>query len=286
MEQDPAGGEEKKEPQVVEPAPPVGAGPRLFGRGAVALASVLGSPVAGGILLGVNAWRLGQRGGAVVGVGVGLLLTYSLLGLVKLVPAGVPPIVVLLPVGAAIMAWVAGVLQGESLKKHRRGGMAVALVVGLVTAGGLYGLVRTFAVRRVPAPAAGVPLVKEPVTENQSVSYAPPVDAAEAKRVGKALEAIGYFDKSGRPKDVAMGVDGEGRRVIVFGVDPAHADDPEVIKAFAVVARQLLAAGEPAPFVIRLAGPDWKTVKEIKVNVTTTRPAASQPAGLGPSGSP
>ena len=37
--------------------------PRLFDRKAVAIGSLVGTPAAGGLLLMVNAWRLGQRGG-------------------------------------------------------------------------------------------------------------------------------------------------------------------------------------------------------------------------------
>ena len=111
--------------------------PRLLDRKAVAIGSLVGTPPAGGLLLMVNAWRLGQRGGAAVALVMGLVLTYSLLGLVGYVGQYTTPLV-LLVLGAAVMSWVAGVLQGDVLVAHRRAGgrhvgLPAAVLVGVLT---------------------------------------------------------------------------------------------------------------------------------------------------------
>src|SRR6476620_9022759 len=103
MESDP--GQQQAKVEVVE-AKVAGEGPRLFGAPAISLASLIGTPVAGGVLLGINALKTGQNLGAVIWLAMGALLTFSLMGLFPYLPPG-SPLVVMLPVGAVVMFWVA-----------------------------------------------------------------------------------------------------------------------------------------------------------------------------------
>src|SRR6476620_9022735 len=103
MESDP--GQQQAKVEVVE-AKVAGEGPRLFGAPAISLASLIGAPVAGGVLLGVNALTTGKKLGAVMGLAMGALLTFSLMGLFPYLTSGTP-LVVMLPVGAVVMSWVA-----------------------------------------------------------------------------------------------------------------------------------------------------------------------------------
>lgn len=266
--------------QPIAATPPVATPlPKLFGRGAVLAATLIGSPVAGGIVLAINAARLRKWGNAAASIVAGLILTYSLLGLTPYAPGLLS--LLLLPLGAAVMVWVAGALQADLLASHTNSGghtgnVPAALLIGLVTAAGLYGLLYSMQ----PAAPKTIPLAKAQITDNQAVSFAPPVTQEEAQRVGKVLEAVGYFDKSGKPKEVLMATEADGRRVVVFPVDPAHAGDPQMLKSYALVAQQMVRAGVPIPFSIRLVGPGLKTISEFKVDVSaTTHPAGQPPFG-------
>jgi hypothetical protein len=74
----------------------------------IGLASVAGTPVAGGILMSVNAWRAKQPLNALIVLAMGLLFTYSMWGLLPLVPKILWP--AMLPAAGIIMAWGARTL--------------------------------------------------------------------------------------------------------------------------------------------------------------------------------
>jgi hypothetical protein len=243
-------------------------------------------------LLAVNALKLGQRGGAVIGFVMGVILTYSLLGLVGYVGRFVTPWV-LVPAGAGIMWWVAGMLQGDLLDAHRKSGgrsigVPVALGVGVLTAGLLFLAIKPFVVVR-PAGQQQAAQPGEPgqqvvrplelaVGEKQVVKYFPPVTEDEGRRVGQVLLAAGYFDKTGRvAREVMMGRErtvggGGGQLVMMFPVPPGKENEPDVLKGFAMVAQGLVRNGVGLPFVIRLMGPDGKVLRDIRADVGATRP--------------
>lgn len=96
---------------------------RLFSLRSVMLATAIGSPWAGGIVMAVNYWRLGRLGAAVHSVVWTLLFSAALVLLVVLLPDEVYiPTVIYILVQIGGMFYAAQWFQGAVLEEHRRRG--------------------------------------------------------------------------------------------------------------------------------------------------------------------
>ena len=89
----------------------------LHSPAAVAWATALGSPVAGGIVLALNYWKWGQKGLAATVIVAGLVATGILFWLAWVVPEAVPVAAFLVPqvIGGYFLAQS---LQGRRLDAH------------------------------------------------------------------------------------------------------------------------------------------------------------------------
>ncbi|HZZ41367.1 MAG TPA: hypothetical protein VFE58_00380 [Tepidisphaeraceae bacterium] len=246
---------------------------RLFGEIAIGVASLIGTPVAGGVLLGINALRMRQRGAALIALVMGGLLTFTLLGLVQYVSQWVTAWA-LLPAGGVLMVGIARTLQGNWVTRDRMRGMVMAVGTGVVVAAIGYFVVQPLIIKK----PTGIVVNRIMIADKQSVNYAMPIGEADARRVGEVLKRAGYFDGSGNPKTVFMVGDADGQPMVIFPADPEKAKNPEVVKLLALLARGFIQSGLPMPFTIRLAGPDGKVLNEVKVKYTpaTTQNAVSE----------
>jgi hypothetical protein len=97
---------------------------RLFDHGAVALATLFGSPIAGTILMAINYRRLGKPSSAVGAVACGIVGTGLAIALASLLPQGISSgmsIVLLL-----VMMNAAKTFQGSIIEEHKRQGGKLA----------------------------------------------------------------------------------------------------------------------------------------------------------------
>jgi len=165
----------------------------LFNYRSVALATFLGTPIAGGILMAVNERRLGNAGRAAGTVILAILGTAVLLLVGWFIPQTLDTFVAL---GAMFaMMRIAKSTQEMSVEEHVRLGGQVAsmwkaagigvaalVVVFGAAAGGIY------LHDRVPAVVIG---------SNDKVYYTGTATRAEALSLGNALQTAGYFRGEG-----------------------------------------------------------------------------------------
>lgn len=100
----------------------------LYDAQSVALATFLGSPAAGGVVLAINNARLGRIPQAVACVAAGLAATLGLMGIYFILPISVPlPISTLFNLGIAFgMKHIARELHGNDLVAHLNAGRRIA----------------------------------------------------------------------------------------------------------------------------------------------------------------
>lgn len=123
-------------------APPISAGPNastvLYTPNQMMLASFLGAPLAGAILLAINEQRLGRPKGVLAALAFGFGLTVLVLGLAFALPDNFPGLPISLAGMGAIRA-IAHVKQAEQITRHlqwggRKGSGWVAAGIGLLSA--------------------------------------------------------------------------------------------------------------------------------------------------------
>ena len=108
----------------------------LYSSGHVAWASFLGSPVAGGILMGINYFRLRKPAAGYISLIVGLILAVGFMVLAFYLPDGFPNSV--LPIVSTLGMYQAAKLsQGEQYNEHlayggAKGSAWVATGIGLL----------------------------------------------------------------------------------------------------------------------------------------------------------
>ncbi len=185
----------------------------------VLVAAILGGPIAGGVVMALNALRLSRSGQAVLFLSAGVLLTGALLAL----PEGraAPGI----GIGVAIGTYyVAKHLQEQAVADHvARGGANAsawaAAGIGLVCLIGTLGLLFASFV-------ATDPMLRDETVSlegGDEVLYPPDVSREDAQRLADHLKAVGYFQ--GQGATVRLSREGE-RRVVTCVVEEGLWHDP------------------------------------------------------------
>jgi len=240
---------------------------RFWSLGGVAAAAFFGGPLAGGLLIGVDYWRLRRPRAAWL----------SLL--------------------AGVCGQVATVLLPFTTRTHSSVALG-ALSGTLLIAGWVY---RRAIAPHVPKDVAWVPLWRGALVglgslalttlvvlaachvrpfglsahtqgqEEDSLYYRPGVTEAEAHRVRKALEEIGFFGAH-RPRAVVVGREGDLLTVGLVVRDGAW-DVPETRGDCTVIEHGLLLHGVPQPLVVELLDGDYKV---------RYRPVVPEGTGLDP----
>ena len=93
----------------------------LYTAGHVSLATFLGTPLGGSVVLALNEHRLGRQGGAIKALLFGVLGTVFLVALGFILPDGFPSF----PFGLGsllLMGWIARSRQGEAVRVHLASG--------------------------------------------------------------------------------------------------------------------------------------------------------------------
>lgn len=183
----------------------------------VGVATFFGGPIAGWLLIARNYRRIGQRAAAWLALAGGVAFTATALGigfaLPDLPPGGNLLFAVIL---CGITIGCANALQGFAVKDHReRGGRTVPgwTVFGYVVAGIVLLVGPLIAGVVVYEMAFGDQTIA--ITSKEEVLYGRDVPTQDALKVGRLLEAEGYFDGSSE-KNITLHRDGEEYVVSVF----------------------------------------------------------------------
>jgi hypothetical protein len=221
-------------PTATSPEAPLPPGYRLYSPAQVALASLFGAPLAGGILLYLNQRRLGRaRPGLALLAGLGLTAAMVAIAwpLPDVATRGIP-------LAGVLATWqTAKAWQGEAHAAHlaargvpgsswRAAGVGLAAMVALLALG--FVVVVAFDLQPGPHVDLG---------GGQVVTYEDGVSEAEARHVGELLRAAGYFNDQG-PHTASLERHGEVYAVSVALVDGAW-DRPEIEHVFAELRRRI-----------------------------------------------
>jgi hypothetical protein len=217
---------------------------RLYDSSAVALATFLGGPISGAVLMALNYRKLGKVGSAlwtiamgIAGMGLGVLAGY----LLPKAAAFAVPIALIVA-----MRGIAQKTQGDLIEEHTgRGGelgsMAVAAGVGLAIL--------------IPVLAAiFVPLIMQPhnvvrIDDKDAVLYTGQATSQDAEDLGQQLKKIGYFQSQGA--SVFLDKDKDGATISLV-VRDGWWDKPGALDACEDVVRQVAASAGGFPVRVRL----------------------------------
>ena len=232
----------------------------LHDSGSVALASLLGSPVAGGTLMAINYRRIGLRGKAVGAFAIGLGLTVLCVLLGYFIPSGGST-------GVAIglvfgMRQLAKQQQGAAVDQHIIQGGPVASKWGAVGVGMAW---LTVLVAGILAVAFGVETLtsaKLVIGSKDNIIYSGSSTKQDAQALGDALKADGYFTDRGASVLLEKGKSGT---TVSFVVREGFWDNPDNVTAFGEVARQVAPSIGGLPLTVRLVDSKLEVKKEVAV---------------------
>lgn len=213
------------QPSVASPSRPEY---KLFDRKSVLIASLLGSPVAGAVLMAMNQSRWGERSRALTTVVVAVLATalVSVVGYLTRLDTVIPQYAFIVALTCALIAmqvahgWQGGAIQrhveagGELASRWLAAGVGLALLAVIIAAIAAYALLADS---------------KVVIGSNDKVHYSAQATKPEALQVGAALKASGYFKDRGL--DVFLSKDPSGTRVSFVLTDGAW-DRPEVVAGY------------------------------------------------------
>ena len=235
---------------------------KLFDPKAVTLATFLGSPICGGIVLAMNYRQLGRNASANKAVVLSLLGTIVLFAIGMVVPDKTPkPLLYLPPILA--MAAIAKALQGQIFEEHKRLGGAVrslwaAAGIGLVGLVVIVGIVIAVVYGTTKSP--GTRLV---VGTKDEIFYSGTATASEAKALGDTLKTLEFFTDRG--VSVVLSKGGAGTSVS-FVVSDGAWDRPENVKAFESIGRAIAPQLGGFPLTVKLMTAELTVKKEILVS--------------------
>jgi hypothetical protein len=236
----------------------------LFDVRAICLASLFGTPLAGGLLMAHNYRRLRAPGKAFAVVLITGILALVLFVLGVAIPALSWKISLLL---SYAMRLAAPRLQGDILKQHvaaggslGSGGKAVGLglALALLVFGGAYAVAAA-----QKQPGLG-PSVK--VGQHDDVYYTGSATREQAETLGKALKEDGFFTDAGA--DVTLNKTAEAT-TLSFIVKDGVWDDAETVKGFEILTQQIAPLVGGLPVKLQLLNRDREKMTESNIGSVT-----------------
>ena len=237
-----------------EASPPPIPAYTLFNADSVGLATFLGTPIAGGILMAVNYRRLGKGGKAAAVLLIALLVTALALVFGYLVPQGVSALVA---VGLFLGARTAAkALQGAAVEQHVRqggklgskwaaAGLGIALLAIVV---GGYLLVH-FALNP-----------KVTIGTKDEVYYSGSATRQDAQTLGATLKTMGFLSDRGASVFLSKG---NGGTVVSFVVKEGVWNDPAMVASFEEIGPGIAPSVGGFPIQVRLIDSDSVVKKEV-----------------------
>ncbi len=249
-------------PQAIQTATPDYS---LYDSGAVALASLFGTPVAGASLMALNYRRLGKTGMAIATLLAGAAVTLIVIALSWNLPrSAVSPIALVLLIAVRQVARVA---QGHTLNEHvekggRLGSKGLAFGLGLVFFTVIVALVFAFASISDQATNGS----KLTIGARDEIFYSGSATKQEAEALGGALKQSGYL--SDRGVSVFLAKSSEGT-VISYVAKEGSWNDPSLVSSFEEITGQAAPSVGGLPVLLRIINKN----KEVKFQSTIAREA-------------
>jgi hypothetical protein len=246
-------------PPPTEPPPPY----KLFDIPAITLATFLGSPLAGSVLLAVNYHRLGRTKPARLSVIYGILATAALIALGMLISDRISGyFTAIIPV--IIMNALARSLQGPDLTAHqiRRGPLVSRWTAAGIGAGFLVLIIGVIFTAVVIQSSLSLGH-KLQYSSTEEIYYRKQATQTDAQTLGDCLKQVGFFGANSTPKSVLLTKDNNGT-IVTFIVTMSAWEDPAVGAAFQGVGT-VLAAKLGKPLTVRLTDTDQKIKKDFKI---------------------
>jgi hypothetical protein len=231
---------------------------RLFDSTSVALATFLGSPVAGASLMALNYRRMGKGSSATVVFILCLGVTGLAIGFGYLIPPYATTVVAVALVVS--MKNAAKALQGPAVEAHICEGRAlgsrwVATGLGIAYLALLFGGVLLF--ESVHETSS-----KIVVGSNDDIYYSGSATKEDATTLGEALKKVGYFHNQAASVLLSKGTDGQ---IVSFVVKDGIWKRPEIVAAFEEIGREIAPTVGGFPIKLRLVNTSRETLKELIV---------------------
>jgi hypothetical protein len=234
--------------------PPVAAAPsyKLYTPGAVGLATFLGSPIAGTVVMAINYKRLGNRSAAGKALALGFVGTVALGTVAALLPQA-------LSLAPSIGAWVgmnsiAKSLQGEVVEEHTsRGGQlasnwkaaGIAVVVCIM-------LVAAIAISYLTLMPQSHKLEFLP---GKSIRYSGEATESDARLLGGVLQKDHYFVDNGHNMTVLLEMS-HGLATISFVMSEKGWTDEQIHTYLRKITGDAADAGFGKPIELRVVDPE------------------------------
>ncbi len=230
----------------------------LYDQRSVAIATFIGAPLGGSIVMAMNYRRLGQMGAAIIAVVAGLALTWGS----YVVGTHMPPVAnkilpVLLMFG---MMGAAASLQGQSVEQHARSGGAIgsrwrAAAIGLAV---LVPLAIAIFANVIRGPSTQ----KVTLGMNDEVYYSGQATQQDALMVGQALQLQGYFQDRGVAAFVSKDETGA---TLGFVVQDGIWDNQQYIDGFERITRAISPVLGGTPIRLHLLNSNRDVKREVMV---------------------
>jgi hypothetical protein len=219
----------------------------------VVWAAFWGTPVAAGIVMAINYWRVGRKTAALLTVAVAFVATVALCAVLAAIPEDVkiPNVVFIVPQLIAVYL-IANALQGELIGSHAGRGGAVASAWASV---GIGLLCLVLVVGTIFGVVVGIAFLLEPSFGtfmefgNDEVYYSGEATEEDARKLARVLQDIGFFGADG----VSVKIEASsGQYEVSFVLVENAWEDPEMADEFRGIGRILAEAGFPTPLTIQL----------------------------------
>jgi hypothetical protein len=241
---------------------------RLHSPASVTLATLLGTPVAGGIVLALNYWKWGRKGIAAAAVAAGLLITAVFAWLAWVAPAWVPAVVFIAPsvVGGYL---VAKLLQGRRYDAHiadggKRASNWIGAGIGVVITTPLAAAIVIGFVFSGYNPSVMVDAqYSVDMGQEQYVYYSRGATSDDALRFGEALKEYGYFDGT-MPAHVLI-AGRPGSREVSFPAGEGAWDDEFNVQSIRDLVTYIAPAIGGRPVTVRLLDEHWNEKKRLQI---------------------
>jgi hypothetical protein len=232
----------------------------LYDSAAVTIASFLGGPIPGTMLIAQNYRRLGQTDNAIAAVSLGVFATAAVAVLVYFVPHTTTNSVIAIGLASGVSA-AARSLQGPLVDQHvNRGGKLGSNWVGFGL--GMAFLALVCAIILPPLFLHGTNEKQEVIGSNDTIFYSGSATKADADALGQALKDDGYL--SDRGVSVLLSKGYKDGTIVSFVVKEGFWDQPGVVTSFEKVGREIAPSIGGFPLKVRLIN----STRDIKREVT------------------
>lgn len=222
------------EPSSIAPSP-APSQTTLYEPRVVGIATFLGSPIAGAIVMAINYKRLGKVFLGLLAIVLAVIGTVAVIALASSLPSNALSIGIAVAL-VVLMMWLTKMLQGRAIESHRAAGgnigsSAIGWVTGLIFLVLIFGTIFAWAYLTPPIP--GTRIV---VGTKDEIFYSGTTTQSETQSLGKQLQVAGFFQDRGVSVKFSRDTNGT---LLGFVVNDGVWNDTSMVTAFEDLARRL-----------------------------------------------